>query len=44
VGKSEGKAPFGRWYGWEDNIIMDHQEVGDGVMDWIELAQNSDRW
>jgi len=45
VGKSEGKAPFGRCrYGWEDNIIMDHQEVGDGVMDWIELAQNSDRW
>jgi hypothetical protein len=29
---------------WEDNIKMDLQEVGCGVMDWIELAQNRDRW
>jgi hypothetical protein len=29
---------------WEDNIKMDLQEVGVGVMDWIELAQVRDRW
>jgi hypothetical protein len=29
---------------WEDNIKMDLQEVGCGGMDWIDLAQNRDRW
>jgi hypothetical protein len=29
---------------WEDNIKMDLQEVGCGVMDWIELAQDRDTW
>jgi len=29
---------------WEDNIKIDLQEVGCGGMDWIELAQNKDRW
>jgi hypothetical protein len=29
---------------WEDNIKMDLQEVGCGGMDWINLAQDSDRW
>jgi len=29
---------------WEDNIKIDLQEVGCGVMDWIELAQDRDRW
>ena len=28
----------------EDNIKMDIQEVGYGSMDWIELAQDRDRW
>ena len=28
---------------WEDNIKMDLQEVGGGG-DWIELAQDRDRW
>ena len=41
VGKHEGKRPLGRpRRRWEDNIKMDLQEVGCGVMDWIELAQD----
>jgi hypothetical protein len=28
----------------EDNIKIDFQEVGCGSMDWIELAQERDRW
>jgi len=45
VGKPEGKRPLGRpRRRWEDNIKMDLQEVGCGAMDWIELAQDRDRW
>jgi len=45
VGKPEGKRPLGRArHGWEDIIKMDIQEVGCGGMDWIELAQDRDRW
>ena len=45
VGKPEGKRPLGRpSCRWEDNIKMDFQEVGCGGMDWIELAQDRDRW
>ena len=29
---------------WEDNIKLDLQEVGCGGMDWIQLAQDRDRW
>jgi hypothetical protein len=29
---------------WEDNIKMDLQEVRCGSMDWIDLAQDRDRW
>jgi hypothetical protein len=45
VGKPEGKRPLGKLRRrWEDNIKMDLQEVGCGGMDWIELAQDRDRW
>jgi len=45
VGKPEGKRPLGRPRSrWEDYIKMDLQEVGCGDMDWIELAQDRDRW
>jgi hypothetical protein len=41
----EGKRPPGRpRRRWEDNIKMDLQEVGCGGMNWIELAQDRDRW
>ena len=45
VGKPEGKRPLGRpRRRWEDNIKMDLQEVGGGGADWMELAQDRDRW
>jgi len=45
VGKPEGKRPSGRpRRRWEDNIKMDLQKVGGGRGDWIELAQDRDRW
>ena len=45
VGKPEGKRPLGRpRRRWMDNIKMDVQEVGCGGMEWIELAQDNDRW
>ena len=44
-GKPEGKKPLGRpRCRWEDNIKMHLQEMGCGGMDWIELAQDRDRW
>ena len=45
VGKPEGKRQLGRRRRrWVDTIRMDLQEVGCGYMDWIGLAQDSDRW
>jgi hypothetical protein len=43
VGKPEGRKPLGRpRRRWEDNIKMDLRELG-GV-DWIDLAEDRDRW
>ena len=45
VGKPEGKRPLGRpSRRWEDNIKADLQEVECGGMDWIDLAQDRERW
>ena len=44
MGKPKGKRPLGRpRCRWVDNIKMDLQEVGGGG-DWMELAQDRDRW
>jgi hypothetical protein len=44
VRRPEGRRPLGRpRRRWEDNIKLDLQDVGWG-MDWIELAQDRDRW
>jgi len=45
VGKTQGKRPPRRpRCRCVDNIKMDLQEVEFGCMDWIELAQDRDRW
>jgi hypothetical protein len=45
VGKPEGKRPLGRRrLRCEDNIKIDLQEVGCRGMDWIDQAQDKDRW
>jgi hypothetical protein len=45
VWKPEGKRPLGRpRRRWEDNIRMDLREVECGGVDWMELAQDRDRW
>ena len=45
VGKPEGKRPLGRpRRRWENNIKIDLQEVGGICGDWMELAQDRDRW
>jgi hypothetical protein len=45
VGTSEGRQSLGRpRRRWEDNIKRDLREVGWVGMDWIELAQDRDRW
>jgi hypothetical protein len=46
VVKPGGKRPLGRpRCRWVDNIKIDLREIGwDGIMDWIDLAQNKDQW
>jgi hypothetical protein len=45
MGKPEGKRPLRRpRRRWEDGIRMDLREIGWGSVDWIQLAQDRDRW
>jgi hypothetical protein len=45
VVKPEGKRPLGRLRRrWEDNIKMDLKDVECRVMDWFELAQETESW
>jgi hypothetical protein len=45
VGKPEGKRPLGRpRRKWVDNIKMYLREIGSDDMDWIDLAQDRDKW
>jgi hypothetical protein len=45
VEETEGRGKLGRTRRrWEDNIKIDLQKVKCGCMDWIELAQDRDRW
>jgi hypothetical protein len=45
MGKPEGKRLLGRpRHRWEDGIRMDLKEIGWGSVDWIQLAQDRDRW
>ena len=45
VGNPERRRPLGRpRRRWKDNIELDLQEVGCGGMDWIEVAQDRNRW
>jgi hypothetical protein len=45
VGKREGRRPLGRpRRRWEDNIKTDLREVGWRNIDWIDVAQDIDRW
>jgi hypothetical protein len=45
MGKPEGKRPLGKpRRRWEDGIRIDLREIGWGSVDWIQLAQDRDRW
>jgi hypothetical protein len=45
VGKPEGRRPLGRpRRRWEDNIKLIFERLGGGGVDWIDLAQDRDRW
>jgi hypothetical protein len=45
MGKREGKRPLGRpRRRWEDGIRMDLRKIGWESVEWIQLAQDRDRW
>ena len=45
VWNPEGKRPMGKpRRRWEDSIKMELEELGRGCGDWMELAQDRDRW
>jgi hypothetical protein len=44
VGKPERKRPLGRLrHRWVDNIESNFREIGQDVMDWVDLAQSRDQ-
>jgi hypothetical protein len=45
VRRPEGRRPLGRHRRtWEDNMKMDLREIGFRDVNWIDLAQDRDRW
>jgi hypothetical protein len=45
VGRPEGRRPLGRpRRRWEDKIKIDLRDIGFGDVNWINLAQDRDRW
>jgi hypothetical protein len=45
VGKPEGKRPLRRpRRRWADNIKIYLRKIGWDGMDWIDLAQDGDKW
>ena len=45
TGKPTGKRPLGRpRHRWEDNIRMDHEEIGINVGNWVDSAQGKNYW
>jgi hypothetical protein len=45
VGKPEGKRPLGRpSHRWVNNLKMDLRKIRWDGMDWIDLAQERERW
>jgi hypothetical protein len=45
VGTPEGKTPLGRpRRRWVDNIKMNLGEIGWDGLDWIDLAQDREKW
>jgi hypothetical protein len=45
VGEPEGKRPFARpRHRWEGGIRMGFREIGWGSVEWIQMAQDTDRW
>jgi hypothetical protein len=45
VGKPEERRPRGKpRCRWVDNIKMDLREIGWGGTEWIDLAQDMDKW
>jgi hypothetical protein len=44
LGKPKGKRPLGKPRHRWDGIRMDLREIGWGSIEWIQLAQDMDRW
>ena len=44
VGKPEGRRPLWRPRRRWKNITMDLEEMGRGCGDWMELAEDKERW